>query len=339
MKTDSVPRRPPWLRLLLAVAIVAGIVLVFRFTPLSISDLTPERIRDFIRGFGPLAPLVFVLVYAARAVVLVIPVGIMSLAGGLAFGKWLGTLYILIGATAGSCISFLIARYLGRGFVEKLGVMKKGRLKKLDEGVEKNGFRAILFMRLVPLFQYDAVNFGSGLSRMKFRDYALGTLIGMAPGGFVNAMLGSSLDNVVSAQFFIALGLFVLIMLVPTIYRKVKKRHPPSKEPEKPAPHAAAGHCPGCGEPVGWPAVLGSWDRLGRFTCASCGGRLRFAAWLGMAVVLAALFFGVERLVTALLRLDIPILYGFLAGTGLSLVVMLVVPALWKIRADRPGRT
>lgn len=207
----------------LPLLIVLVVFLVFRFTALDPSDLKPEKIRDFIQGFGFFGPVVFILIYTLRAVVLVIPVGVMSLAGGLAYGKWLGTLYILIGATGGSALSFLLARYLGREFIEKLGVFKKGRLKSFDEGVEKNGFKTILFVRLVPLFQYDAVNFGSGLSKMKFRDFVLGSFIGMAPGGFINALLGSSLDNIISVQFFAALGFFILLMFIPAIYKKVKK--------------------------------------------------------------------------------------------------------------------
>ncbi|NIA31309.1 MAG: TVP38/TMEM64 family protein [Actinobacteria bacterium] len=159
-----------------------------------------------------------------RAVVLVIPVGVMSLAGGLAYGKWSGTLFILIGATLGSCLSFLIARYFGRRFIEQFEWLHKGKLKSFDEGSEKHGLKAILFVRLIPLFQYDAVNFGAGLSKMKFRDFALGSFIGMMPGGFINAMLGSSLENVISVQFFVALGLFLLLMFIPAIYKAIKKR-------------------------------------------------------------------------------------------------------------------
>ena len=191
-------KRTGWIKPAVILIVLAGVYLVFRFTSLSVKDFTPENVKNFILQFGPLAPIVFIVIYTLRAVILVIPVGIMSLAGGLAFGKWFGTVYILVGATAGSCLSFLIARYLGRGIIEKLGVMKKGKLKMFEEGVEKSGLKVILFLRIIPLFQYDAVNFGAGFSKMKLRDYAVGSFIGMAPGGFINAMLGSSLENIMS---------------------------------------------------------------------------------------------------------------------------------------------
>jgi uncharacterized membrane protein YdjX (TVP38/TMEM64 family) len=212
-----------WKLAVLACAVLA-VVAVFYFTPLELSQFTPARIKEFILGFGILAPLVFIGLYASRAVILVIPVGVMSLVGGLAFGKWWGTLYILVGATLGSCLSFIVARYFGRSFVESLKWLHKGRIGKFDEKAGKNGFKLILFVRLIPLFQYDAVNFGAGLSKIRLRDFALASFIGMAPGGFINALLGDSLENIVSVQFFAALGAFILLMFVPLIYRKVKGR-------------------------------------------------------------------------------------------------------------------
>jgi uncharacterized membrane protein YdjX (TVP38/TMEM64 family) len=211
-------------KLVILVLVVVAIVLLFRFTPLDIGQFTPKNVKEFILGFGIWAPVVFILIYAARAVVLVIPVGVMSLAGGLAFGKWLGTLYILIGATIGSCLSFIVARYFGRGFIESFQWLHKGRIKRFDEKAAEHGFKVILFMRLIPLFQYDAVNFGSGLSKIRLREFALASFIGMAPGGFINALLGSSLENVVSVQFFAALGAFILLMFVPFMYKKLRKR-------------------------------------------------------------------------------------------------------------------
>ncbi len=222
-KSNKIKKRD-WSKLLILAGIVVAIVLIFRFTPLSISDFTPTNVKNFILKFGLWAPIMFIIIYALRGAILVLPVGVMSLAGGLAFGKWLGTIYILIGATLGASLSFVIARYFGRQFIESFSWLHKGKIKSFDDGIEKNGFRMMLFIRLIPLFQYDAVNFGSGLSKMKFRDFVLGSFIGMVPGGFINAMLGSSLENIISVQFFAALGFFILLMFIPTIYKAIKKK-------------------------------------------------------------------------------------------------------------------
>lgn len=222
-KSNSIKKRK-WSKLLILSAIAASIFFIFRSTSLSLADFTPTNVKTFILSFGIWAPIVFIALYTLRGAVLVIPVGIMSFAGGLAFGKWLGTIYILIGATLGASLSFMIARYFGRQFIESFSWLHKGKIKQFDDGIEKNGLRMMLFMRLMPLFQYDAVNFGSGLSKMKFRDFFIGSFIGMAPGGFINATLGSSLENIISVQFFAALGLFILLMFIPTIYKKIKRK-------------------------------------------------------------------------------------------------------------------
>ncbi|HEX9970999.1 MAG TPA: TVP38/TMEM64 family protein [bacterium] len=224
MKESKSTGKGKWSKLLILFGIAVIIFLIFQFTPLSISDFTPTSVKNFILQFGVWAPIVFIAIYALRGAILVIPVGVMSFAGGLAFGKWLGTIYILIGATLGASLSFVIARYFGRKFIESFSWLHKGKIKSFDDGIEKNGFRMMLFFRLMPLFQYDAVNFGAGLSKIKFRDYVLATFIGMTPGGFINAMLGSSLENIISVQFFAALGVFILLLFVPTIYKAMKKK-------------------------------------------------------------------------------------------------------------------
>ena len=142
-KSNKIKKRN-WSKLFILAGIVVAIVLTFRFTPLSISDFTPTNVKNFILKFGVWAPIIFIIIYALRGAVLVIPVGIMSLAGGLAFGKWLGTIYILLGATLGASLSFMIARYFGRQFIESFSWLHKGKIKQFDDGIEKNGFRMII---------------------------------------------------------------------------------------------------------------------------------------------------------------------------------------------------
>jgi uncharacterized membrane protein YdjX (TVP38/TMEM64 family) len=210
-------------RLAAFACVVAAALLVIRFTGLSFSHFTPSRIRTFIQGLGVWGPAVFVAIYALRAGIPLFPVGIMSLAGGLAFGRWLGTAYILAGAMLGSSLAFGISRAAGRRFIEQFAWLHRGRIRALDEGVERNGFKVVLVARLIPAFQYDALNFSAGLSKIRFRDYAVATLVGMIPGSFVSAFLGDSLTNVRSPQFIVALSVFVLLALVPLFSRWVRR--------------------------------------------------------------------------------------------------------------------
>ncbi|MFC1561750.1 TVP38/TMEM64 family protein [candidate division KSB1 bacterium] len=217
-------------KLTLLALVVLGITALFYYTPLDLEDFSPERIQEFILGFGMFAPVAYLAIYTSRGIVVVIPVLVMSLLSGVVFGVWWGWLLNVLGATLNSCVSFLAARFFGRGFIESIPLLKSGKLKTFDEKAAEHGFKAVLFMRLVPLFQYDAVNFGWGLSKIKFRDYALASFIGMIPGGFITNFLGSSLDNWKSPQFFIAVGAFIALMFVPFIYKKIKNVRPAGPE-------------------------------------------------------------------------------------------------------------
>jgi len=221
-------------RNLLKLGILAALVLtiagIFYLTPLDPKDFTPEKIREFILGFGVFAPLVYLAIYGLRGVVVIIPVFAMAITSGLVFGIWWGWILNVTGATINATISFLAARYFGRGFIDSLPFFKSGKLKSFDEKAEQHGFKVILVMRLIPLFQYDAVNFGSGLSRIRLRDYIFASFIGMLPGGFITNFLGSSIENWRSPKFILALALFVLLMFVPFFYKKFKKKKSPAME-------------------------------------------------------------------------------------------------------------
>jgi uncharacterized membrane protein YdjX (TVP38/TMEM64 family) len=334
MGHDQQGGKTGWTKVAALLVAVTAVVLVFQLTPLSVSNFTPEKIRVYVLGYGALAPAAFVVIYSLRAIILVLPVGVMSLAGGMIFGKWWGGLYVLVGATIGSCISFLIARYLGRSFVESRGWLKKGRMKTLDEGIEKHGLKFVLFVRLIPLFQYDAVNFGLGLTKVPFRVYALGTLIGMIPGGFINAFLGSSLDNVISFQFFLALGLFVLLMFIPAVYKRLKGARSPAAGGGTPRAGSARGECPDCGSKIGPVATLAGWDNWGRFVCPGCGSRMGFRAWLLAVLTLILLMVGVERFLHALLATGVSLWLSFSTASVLSLLAMFIVPMVWPFRAE-----
>ena len=184
------------------------------------SAVNPEAFRAWIARFGVSAPFVYVLLYAVNTVTLLPPIGVLSLTAGLAFGPVIGFLAIMAGAMIGTTATFFIGRRLGRGFVEK---RLKGKFKSLDEALERKGFVAVLFFRVVPIVPYEALNYFSGLSRISFRDYALGTFAGLIPGAAVAAFFGDSLTHPLSPKFIAAAGTLALLIAVPAIYLKVRR--------------------------------------------------------------------------------------------------------------------
>lgn len=135
---------------------------------------------------GPARPLLFVLIYAAAAV-LFLPGSLLTLAGGALFGPAWGTLWNLCGATLGATIAFLLARHLGADWVRKrLG----GRLERLFTGVEKEGWRFVAFTRLVPLFPFNLLNYALGVTRIGLVPYVVATFVGMFPAAVAYTYLG-----------------------------------------------------------------------------------------------------------------------------------------------------
>ena len=121
-------------------------------------------IEHWLEQAGWWAPVVFVAVYAL-ATVLFLPGSIITLAGGVLFGPILGVVYNLTGACIGASLSFLIARYLASDIVSQ---RSGGRVKQLINGVEAEGWRFVAFVRLVPLFPFNLLNYALGADENSF---------------------------------------------------------------------------------------------------------------------------------------------------------------------------
>lgn len=172
---------------------------------------TAEGLRDYIASFGVFGPIVYMTMFS------VIPSGsVIAVAGGMAFGMYLGTLYTIIGAVIGATVAFYISRLLGRGSVEKL---VRGKMQKFDEGIEKGGFLLILIMRLIPIIPFNVVSYGAGLTRIKYTDYILSTMIGIIPGVLVFTNLGDKALYVRSPEFLLAVGILAL-MVIASVFLK-----------------------------------------------------------------------------------------------------------------------
>jgi uncharacterized membrane protein YdjX (TVP38/TMEM64 family) len=187
-----------------------------------------------LRGWGPAA---FILIWVF-ACVLLLPGLPISLVGGLVFGAMWGTVWTTVGANLGASAAFLIGRYAARSMVESW-IEKNKALKKIDEGVQRQGWRMLMITRLVPLFPFNIQNYVYGLTNIPFRTYALVTLPTMIPGTIAyNFASGSAREVILSGAqpealkktfFYLAIAavFFVLISLIPGW---VKKRYSSAAE-------------------------------------------------------------------------------------------------------------
>jgi len=149
-------------------------------------SLSLETLTAWITQAGWIAPLAFIAAYAI-ATVFFLPGLVFTLAGGALFGPVYGTLYNLCGATLGATLAFFMARYLARDWVERRAGV---RLQQLIAGVEREGWRFVAFVRLVPLFPFNLLNYALGLTRIRLSHYIVTTFIFMAPAGAAYTYLG-----------------------------------------------------------------------------------------------------------------------------------------------------
>jgi len=178
----------------------------------------PKVLKGEVVSWGVWGPMIYMLLYAVGPSFLV-PGAVMTVAAGLAFGVWWGSIWSLIGADTGAMVAFGAGRFLGRSFVERtMGV----RLQRILNRLECNGFYVTLYLRLVPVIPYNAFNLLAGASPIRFRDYFWASVIGMIPGTVLFALLGDSLWEPGSPRFFIALGLIGCCFAAGEIYRRWK---------------------------------------------------------------------------------------------------------------------
>ena len=205
---------------------LAAVLVVARLTGLSeyISLDGLGRLRDWIDGFGAAAPLVFIAIYAV-ATVAFLPGTPLSLLAGLIFGPVLGTLWAVIGATIGATLAFLVGRYAARGLVEGWTANNE-RVRRLDEGVERQGWRMLLITRLVPVFPFNLQNYAYGVTKIGLGTYVLLTAVCIIPGAAVYTFAGGSLASARQdpTKTFVYLGvaavLFVAVSLIPGWLRR-----------------------------------------------------------------------------------------------------------------------
>ena len=170
------------LKLMAFLAFAGASAYVFFFTPAGELFRTPEgrkllveRLDHLVQAAGPLGPALFVVVYALGS--LVAPVTPFTIAGAIIFGKFLGMIYNFAGEMLGASIAFCLGRYFLRGMARNF---LETKLPWLDRKAEREGFSVIFYLRIF-WFPFIVLNYSAGATRIRFRDYFLGTLLGSLP--------------------------------------------------------------------------------------------------------------------------------------------------------------
>ena len=253
--------RTSWLKIIALLGILVGAYTVASWLDLG-ELLKPERIADQIRAAGPFGPFLLMLLMAMAVVISPIPSLPLDLAAGATFGATLGTMYAVIGAEIGAIVSFLISRFLGR---EALTKLLRIDITFCERCSDRHLALVVFLSRLLPMFSFDLVSYGAGLTNMSLRAFAAATLLGMIGPTF---LLTSAGEHVVSGEWvLIVLGLAMvaLLLLIPKLmirYRTARwvrllrgdmpiptHIHVPPAQPATSDPDSAS-RCDSCGGPI-----------------------------------------------------------------------------------------
>ncbi|HMK60464.1 MAG TPA: VTT domain-containing protein [Dissulfurispiraceae bacterium] len=222
--SDMASRKPTVLKLALFLIFIISVVIAVKMTNAT-QFMEQERLRSLIQGYGALAPVIYMLVYAV-APVLFLPGLPITVVGGILFGPFWGVVYTICGSTTGACLAFLTSRYLARDWVA--GRLKGPSWKRLDKGVERHGWKFVAFTRLIPLFPFNLLNYAFGLTNIRFLHYAVATFICMLPACIAYITFSSSLLDLirgrVSRWFFAGLLLIIAVSMIPSLYRKYSSK-------------------------------------------------------------------------------------------------------------------
>jgi uncharacterized membrane protein YdjX (TVP38/TMEM64 family) len=194
-------RKIALLRVGLFALVLVALFVTWRVTGV---DVSAESIRDWGEDLGPTAWLAFVPVAVALNCAFVGQVPIVCGAAGLLFGIPVGTVLAIVAVASAAGVQ----NVLGRRFVgERAQRLLGARGKALDELLERRGFAAVVYVRLIPLIPFILVNYATGVTRLRPLTLAAGSAVGMAPRIYAYTALGGSLHDLGSTQGLIAIGL------------------------------------------------------------------------------------------------------------------------------------
>ena len=144
---------------------------------------------DWLRQAGTLGVLVYALVFALAAICLV-PGSILTVGAGVAYGLVWGTVIASTASAAAATAAFLVARTVARQRVARWAASDP-RFAALDAAVGDHGLKLVILVRLSPLIPFNVLNYALGVTRVRLRDYALGSFLGMLPVTLLYVYLGS----------------------------------------------------------------------------------------------------------------------------------------------------
>lgn len=200
---------------ILVALIVAGTIAV-----LIVGLPDAETLRSSFAGNGAAGVLAFIGLYVLLSLT-PFPASAMTIAAGISFGLGQGILVVVVAATLGAVTALYLGRMLGRDAVRG---MASGRLDSLDALLSRRGMLSVILVRMVPVFPFAAVNYASGLTAVKVRDYVIGTAVGIIPVSGAYVAVGAYGAKPGSLPFVLAVVSLVVVTAIGALAARRRKK-------------------------------------------------------------------------------------------------------------------
>lgn len=225
-----------WKRIVPVMIIVTGIGLFFalglnKYLTFETLKLHRNELMGYVALHPALSVMLFVAVYAGAAALSLPGNSVLTLTGGFLFGIWIGAAAVIIGATVGATILFVLARtVLGDALRKRAGPF----VKKMEAGFKENALSYLLVLRLIPAFPFFIVNLVPAFLGVPLATFVLGTFLGIIPGTFVFTSIGAGLGSIfdrmeevsltgaLTPEVITAMCGLAILSLIPVIYKKFR---------------------------------------------------------------------------------------------------------------------
>lgn len=177
--------------------------------------------ESFIRDHKTFAPLIFILIFLVRTFLVVFSCSIMIVIAGRVFGSVLGVILSMVAVYLSATLAFVLGRLLDKKAIDRI---TRNKFKGFDSKMETHGFSIIFFMRLSMLFPFDIVNYAAGMSKIRYREFILGTMLGIIPEMLSLAYLGDKIGNPFSIEFLISVLFVIFTVSVSLAIRRVRNK-------------------------------------------------------------------------------------------------------------------
>ena len=225
------PKKQGLWRLVLLIVVI--VILMVAARVFNLGDRL-EDLRGWISSLGALGPVVYVFIYAA-GVVLAIPGSLITIMAGVIFGSILGIAVVSAGSTIGAALAFLIARHVARESVAQR-FQSNPKFHRLDELTREHGAIVVAITRLIPLFPFNLLNFGFGLTAVPFWTYVFWSWLCMLPGTVLYVVGADAVTSALAEKrvpWPLVVIFLITVAVIVLLVRQARKKLKSDKEDSK----------------------------------------------------------------------------------------------------------